>query len=193
MSEIQRTIPALTDIELARFRAKIAPRMSPDGCEEWTGAHLPEPNHYGTVRIRQRLYYAHRISYELHHGAIPPGLRVCHRCDNPPCTRGSHLFAGTAKDNSVDMRDKGRWRNRRMAGSLNGAAKLNEDQVRAIRAAYAGGSRQVDLADDFGVTQALISLIVRREAWLHVEPTPVELRCAPAIAEQYADTRQGGE
>lgn len=53
-------------------------------------------------------------------------------------------------------------------GEMNGAAKLTEDQVREIRRRRALGALQVPLAQEFGVSQRMISLIVRREKWAHV-------------------------
>jgi hypothetical protein len=174
----------LTAVQLVRFREKIGPRDPATGCEEWTGARLKGTHQYGQIRIAGVTHYAHRISYGLNHGQLPAGKRVLHRCDNPPCTRGDHLFAGTAADNSRDMADKERWGNKPFPGSTNGFAKLDEERVRTIRALYASGRRQVELAKLFGVTQALISLIVRREAWRHVPPLTAEenARCL-ALAE----------
>jgi antitoxin component HigA of HigAB toxin-antitoxin module len=48
-------------------------------------------------------------------------------------------------------------------------AKLTPEQVNAIRDRYdAGAVRQVDLAQEFGVSQRVISLITRRESYKDV-------------------------
>jgi hypothetical protein len=90
-----------------------------DGCWEWV-SNRSKAGH-GSKRARQRgegygyfmfnwetKMLAHRYSWELHHGPIPKGMLVCHRCDNPPCVRPDHLFLGTYKDNAHDMVAKGR-------------------------------------------------------------------------------------
>jgi hypothetical protein len=109
--------------------------------------------------------YAHRISYELHFGAIPAGLYVLHKCDNPPCCNPAHLFLGTHVDNVRDAVAKGLH----ARGERSGHAKLTDQAVREIRSLYArGGVSLSDLSKVFGVNPTAIHKIVRRRHWRHV-------------------------
>lgn len=57
-----------------------------------------------------------------------------------------------------------------MARKHNLSIKLTEDDVREIRRRYAeGGVLQRELAREFEVSKQLISKIVNRQVWVHVE------------------------
>jgi hypothetical protein len=71
------------------------------------------------------------VAYELAVGAIPDGMFVCHRCDNPRRVRPSHLFLGSHAENMADMVIKGR--SAHMHGDLNGRAKLEPEAIASIR------------------------------------------------------------
>lgn len=136
-----------------------------DACLEWPRARACK---YGAIWDGRRTQYAHRLAYEITHGAIPKGLCVLHRCDNPPCFRPSHLFLGTDGDNVRDCIAKGRMRRCPALGERASGAKMTEAKVIEIRKLAADGIRQVALAKQFGIRQCTISQIIRRDSWKHI-------------------------
>lgn len=88
---------------------KMVEKREPDGCWEWQGNVLSDG--YGSIRMpgaQGQPVKAHRYSWELHHGPIPEGVLVLHRCDNQRCVRPDHLFLGSQSDNMQDMHNKRR-------------------------------------------------------------------------------------
>jgi len=139
---------------------KLETRLAPPnarGCRVWLG-HVDEWG-YGRARFDGRIIRTHRVAWELAHGPIPEGMRVLHRCDNPPCCNPDHLFLGTDRDNAADRDAKGRGRLNR------GNPKLTPDQVRDIRRRHAAGESQTALARSFPVRQTTISEIIHRRLW----------------------------
>lgn len=79
-----------------------------NGCIVWTGC-IQSRNGRTAGGYGQCQYgLTHRVAWMLRFGAIPRGLCVCHKCDNPPCVNPDHLRLGTIADNQREMRLKGR-------------------------------------------------------------------------------------
>ncbi len=112
-------------------------------CWGWAGAKSPQG--YGWFWDGTRMNRAHRVSWEIHHGAIPPGLIICHHCDDPECSNPDHLYLGTHSDNSNDAVRRGRWIAPK--GSQHSRAKLTDDEVVKLREAWAAGVRGKTLLD----------------------------------------------
>lgn len=95
----------MTDEEIERFWGYVD---KGGDCWLWTAGCFKRG--YGAFAYEgKRPGYAHRFSYELHHGPIPEGKLVMHKCDNRKCVNPEHLKAGTQRDNIRDSMAKDRW------------------------------------------------------------------------------------
>lgn len=127
---------------------------------------------------------AHRIAWTLAGRPDPGELCILHHCDNPPCVRPDHLFAGTRADNTADMMAKGRQRSSDnpehfTKGSRNGTAKLTEQSVVEMRQRAQRGEHYADLAGAFGVTPSRANAIILGNGWRHVWPYNEERATRP--------------
>jgi hypothetical protein len=95
-------------------------------------------------------------------GPIPPELCVLHRCDERSCTNPTHLFLGTKADNNQDKLAKGR----QPRGESHHWAKLTQAQAELIRAIHTGRASMQQIASLFGVSRALVSLVLRNRIWV---------------------------
>lgn len=152
------------------------------GCWIWDGPSNEGKNGrggYGVVAKEQKNYLAHRLAYQLYKGEIPKGKLVCHTCDVRLCINPDHLFLSDAKGNTADMLRKGRDRNpgapgdrnatRKypglVKGERNGRAVLTRELVDEIRAAFARGIQQREIAAQYSIGQTQVSRICRGEQW----------------------------
>lgn len=153
----------------AQFWSKVE-RRGDDECWGWKAQKRWDG--YGRFRNKQmgdanaaypyKAVFAHRFSYELHHGPIPAGMSVMHTCDRPECTNPKHLRLGSHAENMRDMRVKGRGK----------GSKLTPELVREIRAKLEAENYRhglmAELAKEYGVTNGVIGKIRDREIWSYV-------------------------
>lgn len=130
--------------------------VTESGCWIWLGPIGSDG--YGQMSDNRK---AHRIAYMRARGPIPKGMLVCHSCDVPLCVNPAHLFLGTPASNSLDMVKK----RRQAFGERQHKAKLNAEDVRAIRAS---SDTHVAIAAQYGITDRNVSIIKRRLTWKHV-------------------------
>lgn len=89
---------------------------------------------------------------------------VLHRCDNTLCCNPAHLYLGDHAQNMRDMVERQR-RKGAGVGAANGRAKLTQELADEIRAIYASGISQQDIADAYGVSQNAVSKVILRKRY----------------------------
>ena len=142
-----------------RFWAKVA-RAGANECWLWTGADAGRKQHYGKIATgRYRTDKAHRVSWALHNGLIPPGMFVLHTCDVERCVNPFHLFLGTQSNNMKDMHEKSRHPSKRLSV---------EDVVLMRKLWTSGAMSSRELAALWGCTFSNVLAITRRLTWRHV-------------------------
>jgi hypothetical protein len=135
------------------------------GCWLWMGATFNVTKNqllYGSMRFRGKAHGAHRVSWNLHKGEIPPGIDVLHRCDLPLCVNPDHLFLGTHSENMQDAVRKGRKNMPR--GESHFRSKLTDEIVRQIRSSKNNTAWWVS---HLGVSEDTIRRARNRETWKH--------------------------
>lgn len=160
-------MPSTIDAESAKFWSQIDkhkadeaaglhPHTAPDGTICWTWKGPVDREGYGRLRFHGKQYGTHQISLMIANRLTrwpSPGTLACHKCDNPPCCRPSHLFFGSTADNNADAQKKGHMQK-----------KLTLAQVSTIRTQYTSGQwTQQQLADSYDVDQTAISKALRRK------------------------------
>ena len=152
---------------LERLLSRMAPEPT-SGCWLWLGG--TDSSGYGSIRVGDKTKSTHRLSYELHRGPIPDGLRVCHKCDVPSCINPDHFFLGTDADNAHDRDRKGRLVPAPpMPGQAHANAKLSDADVLEMRRRVSSGvATPREEAQRLGITFVAACKILRGAAWSHL-------------------------
>ncbi len=131
------------------------------GCITGLGRRLVTlTNVSGVSHVRQ----AHVLILEAFVGPRPDGMVCCHANDNALDNRISNLRWDTNEANYADRDANGKT----ARGERNGHAKLLPETVIEIRELAEAGATNIQLANEFGVNDRCISMIVTGRSWLHV-------------------------
>lgn len=152
------------------FWDKVEKSGHPDECWEWKAGRHGEG--YGHFRGAK----AHRVAWALTNAQpVPSGMKVLHRCDNPPCVNPKHLFIGTDLDNSNDKITKGRLaKGATMSLAMRTKArpqyaKLTTGKVTAMKRMRSLGVPLALVASTYGVSQSAASQAVNGKTWSDVQ------------------------
>jgi len=137
----------------------------PNACFEWQGT--LEKGGYGLCwRYGER--YAHRHSYRIFKGPIPPGMCVRHRCDNKKCVNPDHLILGSKRDNNKDAYERGL----QARGSMR-RPDISEEMVYEARVAFHNKTETATaIAARFGMHRTQVSDMMWGRLWCHVDMPP---------------------
>lgn len=125
--------------------------ISDDDAECWPWLGYTEDG-YGRFFWNKRMVGAHELALTFSTGeSRAPGLDTCHRCNNPICCNPHHLRFDSRASNVADMLAAGRGR----------PGRFTDEQITTMRVRYAHGASQMNLARDYGITNGLVSQIVR--------------------------------
>ncbi len=157
-------LPLMTPNLEARFWKYV--KKGP-GCWLWIGGHCVG---YGVFHLGDVAVKAHRLSFVLDQGAELQADRPCvlHRCDNPPCVRPDHLYAGTHQDNMDDAWARGRMVKLLRIGEDNHASTLTDHLAREIVRLHHDGLGYGRIAQTLDVTKRQVSLVLTGQSWTHV-------------------------
>lgn len=151
----------MDDKTIARFWAKVEKR-GPDDCWEWKGS--AGTKGYGVFWLGGSMKLAHRVAFYISRHRWPMPM-CCHHCDNPLCVNPSHLFRGSAADNTADCVRKGRHRWGVHPGERSGRTFLTDNDIRDIRASDEPSGV---LGSRYGIHKATVWSIRSRHSWRHI-------------------------
>jgi hypothetical protein len=86
-------------------------------CWEWTGA---KSNGYGMVGMNNKVFGAHRVSYEMVFGKIETGMVIDHVCRNRKCINPEHLRCVSNRENVLENSESAAAKNLKKTHCIRG-------------------------------------------------------------------------
>lgn len=150
-------------------------RIDNNNCAK--AGHIMRPsnvNGYAAVRLRYKgrtersLVHLHVLESFI--GSRPTGMQINHKNGVRNDNRLENLEYCTPQQNIQHAYNVLNRTRKGAKGEANAKSKLTDEQVTTIRRLYSGGGRsQQSIADEFGVTQTMISKIVLKQFWKHLD------------------------
>jgi len=153
-----------------RFNAKF--NKGP-ACWLWTGYQSGgrKKKQYGhfTVQREGKLHVvrAHVYAYIRANGPVPEGMEVMHRCHTRLCVRPEHLKAGTHAENVKDSAAMGHYNVPHPS-----IQKLTPEHIQEIHALRREGWTMRQIASEYDVSAAYISMLVAGKRRQHTQLIP---------------------
>jgi hypothetical protein len=149
-------------------------RMKPQAVKS---GHLKVQLSNGTKK-RPPKQYVHQLVLITFIGPRPPGMESRHFPDpNPANNRRSNLSWASHARNMLDSKEQGRATTKPRPGTENAMAKLTDEEVRQIHAFCSTMATKPfslgDIAKQFNVSTATVSMIGRGLGWKHLQLPPL--------------------
>ena len=139
------------------------------GCWEWTAYTEPKGG-YGVFKLGGTTELAHRAALLLLENKELTGGRkevVMHLCHNPACVNPSHLKLGGQSENVQASYDEGDKEAK--TRGIDRCDGFDADDIRRIRRLYnQDGWLQREIADEYEITQSMVSQILSGEVYGYV-------------------------
>lgn len=170
MDQLNCPIDLTTDLQVY-FMERVQD-VSDSSCRLWKGS-INSSTGYGTLCIKGKNYYAHRVALWLSGSFGKREEQSLHSCDVRDCVNPDHLRWGSEKENHLDSVA----RNRVVYGEKVVQAKLTEEAVRKARIDRASGMLIREIARKHGVTRSTMSRALAGRTWVRVLAPGRERSC----------------